>query len=81
MTGDVSQVLQNALLFAAAVGAVLFILRQFLQQVRGELGRAYGLAVEEQMAEQGRRAALLVRLAEVREARMARLERRMESGR
>ena len=81
MTGDVSQVLQNAILFAAAVGAALLILRQFLQQVRGELGRAYGLAVEEQMAEQGRRASLLVRLAEVREARMARLERRMESGR
>lgn len=81
MTGGFQLYAPHAILILAAIATIVFMLRQFLRQVRGELGRAYGEVVEDQLAESVRRAALLVRVAEAREARLARIERRSEGGR
>lgn len=66
---------------AAAVAVPVWMLRRTMHQTRGMFGRPYGAVLADLMGEGTRRAGLLVRLAEVREARIARLERRSESGR
>jgi len=81
VTGGFQLYAPRAILILAAIATIVFILRQFLRQVRGELGRPYGEVVEDQLAEGVRRAALLVRVAEAREARLVRIERRSEGGR
>jgi hypothetical protein len=66
---------------AAAVAVPMWLLLQSMAQTRGMFGRAYGDILADLMGEGARRSKLLVRLADVREARIARLERRTESGR
>jgi amino acid permease len=66
---------------AAAMAVPMWILLQSMAQTRGMFGRAYGDVLADLMGEGARRSELLVRLVEVREARIARLERRTESGR
>jgi len=66
---------------ACAVAVPLYVLHQIDRQMRGTFGRSYGVLIEELLSEGRRRAALLARLVEAREARVARLERRPENGR
>jgi hypothetical protein len=78
---DLAQHTLLLIFLAGAVAVPMWILRQSMQQTRGMFGRPYEAVLTDLMVEGGRRSELLVRLAEVREARLARLERRTESGR
>jgi hypothetical protein len=70
-----------AFLLSALVAIPLYYLRQSLRQTRGTFGRSYGNVVADMLQQSARRSQLLLRLAEAREARIARLERRAEGGR
>lgn len=73
--------LLTGLLLLAAIGFTWMILAETERQFRGVLGRPYRQVVIEAMWEATRRAELLARIAEKREARLERLERRLEQGR
>lgn len=81
MPADLATLALFALFLAAVVGIPLYVLRQTMQQTRGTFGRPYGNVVADLMRETARRSELLVRLVEARDTRIARLERRAESGR
>lgn len=69
-------------LFVLAIAAIpLAVLRQSVRQTRGTFGRSYGNVVNDMLQQSARRSELLVRLAEARETRIARQERRAEGGR
>lgn len=61
--------------------ASVLIPRMIARQYRGQFGRSYGLIVSDLYLETERRAALLAAMAEAREQRIERLERRLELGR
>jgi hypothetical protein len=81
MTGDVMSIALYVLFVAGAAAIPLFVLRESARQTRGTFGRPYGNVVTDTMQESTRRSDLLLRLVEAREARIARLERRLEGGR
>lgn len=78
---DILHVLLYAVFLAGVVGIPLYILAVMKHQLRGTFGRPYVRIVEEMFAEGRRRAELMGRVAELREVRIARLERRLEGGR
>ncbi len=82
MISDGALPLILAAVFAAAVAALPFwVLRQMERQTRGTFGRPYSAILGDLLLEGRRRLNLLGRLVDMREARIARLERRLESGR
>jgi hypothetical protein len=78
---DVASIALFVLFIAAMAAIPLFVLRESARQTRGTFGRPYGNVVTDAMRESTRRSELLLRLVEAREARIARLERRLEGGR
>lgn len=81
MPGDAMTIALFVIFIAAMVAIPLFVLRESARQTRGTFGRPYSNVVTDAMGESTRRSELLLRLVEAREARIARLERRLESGR
>jgi hypothetical protein len=81
METDFSSILLFVLFVAAMVAIPLYALRETNRQTRGTFGRPYRNVVADAARESARRSDLLVRLVEAREARIARLERRLETGR
>lgn len=79
--GDVASIVLFVLFIGAMVAIPLFVLRAIVRQTRGTFGRPYGDVVSDTMRESARRSELLLRLTEARDARIARLERRLEGGR
>ncbi|MDX2306740.1 MAG: hypothetical protein NW216_00715 [Hyphomicrobium sp.] len=75
------EILVYVVFVGAAVLIPLMMLQEHARQFRGILGRPYGTVISELSEEGVRRGALMVRAAAVREARLERLERRMEQGR
>ncbi len=63
------------------IAALVTIPRLIARQYCGLLGRSYGLVVGELYSETERRAVLIGAMAEAREQRIERLERRLEQNR
>jgi hypothetical protein len=63
------------------IAAMVMIPRLIARQYCGLLGRSYGLVVGELYSETERRAALIGAMADAREQRIERLERRLEQNR
>lgn len=81
MTADGLNIILFALFVTATALIPIVVLRQSMRQTSGTFGRSYGNVVGDMLQESTRRSHLLVRLTEAREARIARLERRVEGGR
>lgn len=81
MPADVLNIALFALFVLATALIPLVFLRRSIRQTSGTFGRPYGNVVTDLLQESTRRSDLMVRLAEAREARIARLERRAEGGR
>lgn len=81
MPGDMLSIALFVLFVVSAAAIPLFVLRESARQTRGTFGRSYANVVTDTMRESTRRSDLLLRLVEAREARIARLERRLEGGR
>ncbi len=77
---DLTHILLYTVFLGGVVGIALYILTNMGRQLRGTFGRPYTDVVEDMFAEGQRRAELMARVAELREARLARLERRLEGG-
>lgn len=80
MGTDLTNLLLYGVFLGGVVGIPLYILLNMGRQLRGTFGRPYTDVVDEMFAEGQRRAELLARVAELRDARLTRLERRQESG-
>ena len=65
----------------AVVGIALDVLRETARQTRGTFGRAYWKILADLVDQSARRTQLLSRIVDMREARIARLERRAEGQR
>lgn len=78
---DAVTVMLYALFVLSAAGIPLYVLHTMQRQFRGDFGRPYGQIVDELMSEGVRRSQLITRAGEIREARLARQERRLEGGR
>jgi hypothetical protein len=81
MTDGVVSIALFVLSVAGVAAIPLLVLRESARQTRGTFGRPYANVVTDAMQESTRRSELVLRLAEARETRIARLERRLEGGR